>query len=92
MTAGQLELEHGVYPILKLKAWNGRLMLLFLSLALKGLLETARMVSATSECLACFFDRAERAPRLLSDYQAREIHEACAGIPEALQAAPEAFN
>lgn len=84
MTSGQFEMESGVHPILKLKAWNGRLMVVFLAIALKGLPEPEdallgkewRLAVAAAECLACFFDRSERSGRLLSQHEADDISSA----------------
>ncbi|CAE7339484.1 unnamed protein product [Symbiodinium sp. CCMP2592] len=84
MPAGLLDLEQGTYPVLKLKAWNGRLMILFLAVALKGLSEPGddllrkerRAALAAAECVACIFDRSERAARLLTEQEAESISEA----------------
>ena len=84
MTAGQFELENAVHPILKLKAWNGRLMILFLAIALKGLPEPdddllrkeLRLAVAAADCVACFFDRSERSGRLLTKQEAEDISSA----------------
>eukprot|EP00439_Symbiodinium_sp_Y106_P042800 s93_g5.t1 len=84
MPAGLLDLEQGVFPVLKLKAWNGRLMILFFAIALKGLPDPGddllrkelRAALAAAECVACFFDRSERSARLLTEQEAESISEA----------------
>ena len=80
-STGLISHDNG-YPTLSCKAWNGRVLLIFLTRCLDTLgaqvHDTEICLSAsTCKALCVFFDRMERAGRYLSDLQANELASAC---------------
>ena len=88
MPAGLLTYEGGVYPCLNLKAYNGRLFLMFFQVVLSACLAAIgpqltdsmknelEIASATITALTAFFHRMESAGRYLSEQEASAIMEA----------------
>ena len=69
------------FPLLALKAFNGRIFVMFLERCLEILKrgdETREVFAAHAACVAicCWFDHVERAPRYLSDEQVTGITKA----------------
>ena len=69
------------FPLLALKAFNGRIFVMFLERCvdiLKQRDEAKEIPAAHAACVAvcCWFDRVERAPRYLSDEQVNGITKA----------------
>ena len=68
------------FPLLPLKAFNGRIFVMFLERCLGVLKQRdggleVRIAHAACTAICCWFDRCERAPRFLSDEQASGIAE-----------------
>ena len=87
MPSGLLAWEQSLYPVLQLKAWNGRLFCIFFSVLLGGILrsgevtdellfEEAKLVRVMCQLLEKFFSLSEQAPRFLSEAQAQEMNDA----------------
>ena len=78
MTSGIMSTTDG-YPTLCCKAFNGRLMLMFLDLCMHTLAEGSSDPEILNACVASrslsmWFDRMERAPRFLTMSQRVELH------------------
>ena len=69
------------YPCLTVKAWNGRLLLVWLDVCLPAMMTRAgaeasvelRNAALAARALTAFYDRIERSPRYLSEEQAQSI-------------------
>ena len=94
MAPGLLSYEGGAYPCLSLKAYNGRLFLMFFEVVLRTVLrrgglgesrEEVQLASAAVSALVAFFDRMEAAGRYLSANEASGLYEACVQFLNLLQ-------
>ena len=83
LTAGMLHAEGN--PCLTIKAWNGRLMIIFLDRCLRGYLQSVResgstpcveavTASVAARAICAWFDAVERAGRYLTQSEATSIY------------------
>ena len=73
-------MQEDPYPSLNLKAWNGRIFLVFLELCISLLAQSSsgddrevHLASLACSCLSTWFDKTERAGRYLTASQAAEM-------------------
>ncbi|CAE7207120.1 unnamed protein product, partial [Symbiodinium sp. CCMP2456] len=80
LTAGMITRDP--YPSLNLKAWNGRVFVVFLEICLNAAVamydddRELELAAAAATCIAVWFDRSERASRYLTESEADTICEA----------------